>query len=430
MEPETGRPTDDWIRAVLAATELGEVRLVGPDEDPNGLVRGDRLVIAAGAGLHAGEPVVSSARGSSLYTWAKAPEVAATAIAALYQPVEDPEPDTGALVAPLPLSPSQQAAIRAARTAPLTVIGGPPGSGKTHTLAALALDAVAAGRSVLLASRTRSAADAIGTALRRAGGPTPILFGDSELRQEMARELGDGLPAVGQRGELATLDRARRAATAAVARVERAVGDALRDEELSASAVHRQAIMPAHRAVAPKAFAAGADLDRMRGLLVSVGPQGKGLLTAWRAWRLRRLAGAAPEVNLIDLEAALAAAEENAALVRVSAAGGTNLASLSGLLAEEDARGRAATAAWLAALAGHRPGSGPRRAVAALATALRSGRSARRTALTRIDSADLLAALPLWVQVTDVMSVTDDAGVADCCLSIVDSKGSNVTLRP
>ena len=44
-----------------------------------------------------------------------------------------------------------------------------------------------------------------------------------------------------------------------------------------------------------------------------------------------------------------------------------------------------------------RRGSGARRAVAALAKALRSGRAARRRGLAEIDSADLVAALPLWV---------------------------------
>lgn len=403
--------TNAWIRETLAASGFGKVPILGPERDPARLISGDELVVVVGAGLHAGEPVVTSERGSSLFDWATKRGVDQTAVAALYQPGEAPEA-AGELAGALPLSPSQRAAILAARTAPVTVIGGPPGSGKTHTLAALALDAVGAGRSVLLASRTRNAADVLGDALRKAGGPTPILFGDSELRQGMARELGDGLSAV-RRGGSGVLELGRDRAVAAVARVEQAVAAALREEDQADAARRNQALMATHRAIAPLAFSRDADLDRLRALLDrAVHP--RGLFAGWRSrWSgraVRRGAGAAPEVTLVDLEAALLAAAESAAQVRLAAAGGTNLASLRGLLAEEDVRGRAAVAEFLKVFAASRRGSGPRRAVAALAAALRSGRAQRRRALADIASDDLVAALPLWVgtlgDVEDILPAT------------------------
>ncbi len=387
----------EWIKATLAASGFGDVPVLGPGRDPRELIGGDRLVVVAGAGLHAGEPVVSTERGSALYTWARRAGVEGTALAGLYSSVEDAVVDDDAVHGALPLSPSQRAAVLAARTAPVTVIGGPPGSGKTHTVAAIALDAVAAGRSVLLASRTRNAADVLGEALRRAGGPVPVLFGDSELRQEMARELSTGLAATTARGELDELDRSRRGAIAAVARVERAVRDALLDEELAAAAVRFEALMPAHRSVAPRAFGEGAEFERLHGLLrPRRGPFG-GWRTRWARRSARRLAGAADDVDAADLEAAVRAAEQSAAQVRVAANGGTSLDALRGLLAEEDARGHTAIAAWLATLAVSRRGAGPRRAVAALATALRSGRAARRRALAEVSTEHLVQALPLWV---------------------------------
>ncbi|NUT94948.1 MAG: AAA family ATPase, partial [Saccharothrix sp.] len=219
-ELETGlAPTGEWIAAVLAASGFADVPVLDAAGDPRPHVGGEGLVVVAGAGLHAGEPVVSTERGAALYTWARAEGIEDTALARLYAPVEATATDD-AVTEVVPLTPSQRAAVRAARSAPITVVGGPPGSGKTHTLAAIALDAVARGESVLLASRTRNAADVLGDALRRAGGPVPVLFGDSELRQEMARELGDGL-APADKGGVNDLDRARRAADAAVARVER-----------------------------------------------------------------------------------------------------------------------------------------------------------------------------------------------------------------
>jgi hypothetical protein len=385
--------TKAWIRATLAASGFGDVPIVGPDRDPTRLIGGDELVVVMGAGLHAGEPVVSTERGTALYAWAQVKGVQDTALAALYEPVEVPSGNED-VVSALPLSPSQETALKAARTALVTVVGGPPGSGKTHTLAAIALDAVARGKSVLLASRTRNAADVLGDALRKAGGPTPILFGDSELRQGMARELGDGLTLTVERGQLEQDDRARRAAIAAVARISRAVESALRDEELAEAALRHQALAPAHREVAPRAFAARTDLERLRTLVDRAAKPG--LLAFWARWSARRMAGA-KDAGLVDLDAAVRAAEESAAQVRVATAGGTALESLRALLFEEDAHSRAAVASWLRTFAGSHRGSGPRRAVAALATALRSGRAARRRALAEISSQDLVAALPLWV---------------------------------
>ncbi|WP_237047838.1 AAA family ATPase [Lentzea guizhouensis] len=159
-------PTEQWITETLREAGFHDVPVVR--EDPAKLFSGDELVVAVGAGLHAGEPVVSTEQGAALYAWAAKKGVEETAFAALYG-ADGTAADRYEPISPaLPLSHSQAQAVEHARRARVTV-GGPPGSGKTHTLAALALDAVAAGKSVLLASRTRNAADVLG-ALCRAGG--------------------------------------------------------------------------------------------------------------------------------------------------------------------------------------------------------------------------------------------------------------------
>ncbi|GAA3673562.1 hypothetical protein GCM10022267_70490 [Lentzea roselyniae] len=387
-------PTSAWITETLRQAGFENVPIVR--DDPNRLISGSELVVAMGAGLHAGEPVVKTEQGAALYEWARKPRVAETAFAALYGAGEALDDHDEPISSALPLSHSQMRAVEHARRARITVVGGPPGAGKTHTLAALALDAVAAGRSVLLASRTRNAADVLGAALRRAGGPVPVLFGDSELRQEMARELSDGLSATSSPDQLQELDRARRAGAAAVARVERAVAAALTDEQLAAEARRHQALMPAHREVAPKAFGAGVDFAELHGLLRPRTGFLSGLRTGWALSKARKRTGAG-DVSAEDLGAAVQAAEQTAALVRLGAGGGTTFGELRPLLAEQDAVSRQATAAWLKEYAVSRRGSGARRAVAALAKALRSGRAARRRGLAEIDSADLVAALPLWV---------------------------------
>lgn len=394
----------EWIVDTLRVSGFAAARIVEPGHDPVQAMQGAELVLIPGAGLYAGqaEEKGCSQRGTSLHDWAVTPGIEQTAFAALYQPGADEAPaDTGPLFVPLPLSLDQEAAVRCARTAPLTLIGGPPGSGKTHTLAALALDAVAAGRSVLLASRTRNAAEVLGAALRRAGGPTPVLFGDSELRQEIARELGDGLEAAGNGGDLGTLRRARDDAVTSVERIEEAVGAALHNEELATLAHSREALMATHRAVAPNAFTGAADLNLLGAVLHRATHPRTGLFGRWRAGRAgriaRRMAGAADDADLGAIEAALQAAEQSAAQVELATAGGTALGSLRAQLAELDTQARTAVAAWLRALVTSQHTTSQRRAVAALATALRSGKAARRQAIAEIASRELVKALPLWV---------------------------------
>ncbi|WP_394620423.1 AAA domain-containing protein [Lentzea sp. JNUCC 0626] len=386
-------PTEEWITETLRLAGFGDVPIV--HDDPKSLISGSELKVAMGAGLHAGEPVVKTEHGTALFDWSGKKGLDGTAFAALYGAVSEPDEHDEPISSALPLSHSQMRAVEHARRARITVVGGPPGAGKTHTLAALALDAVAAGKSVLLASRTRNAADVLGAALRKAGGPVPVLFGDSELRQEMARELSDGLTATSDPGKLADLDRERAKAAAAVARIERAADASLTDERLAGEARKHQALMPGHRSVAPRAFEADVDFGQLQGLLKPRTGFLGGLRTHWAVGKARKLTGAG-DVTTVDLAAAVAAAEQSAAAVRVATTG-TTFGELRPLLAESDADSRAATALWLKEFSVSRRGAGARRAVAALAKALRSGRAARRRGLAEIDSADLVAALPLWV---------------------------------
>jgi len=92
---------------------------------------------------------------------------------------------------PASLSSAQQKAVRAAATQPLTLIIGPPGTGKSFTVATIALDHVMRGRSVLLAAKTSQALDVLGDKLE-------ALLGDDRLvlrggRAGYTRELKDSL---------------------------------------------------------------------------------------------------------------------------------------------------------------------------------------------------------------------------------------------
>lgn len=62
---------------------------------------------------------------------------------------------------PIVLSEAQQAILRSGSLNPITLIIGPPGTGKTYTIGALAIEHMARGESVLIASRTDEAVDVI-----------------------------------------------------------------------------------------------------------------------------------------------------------------------------------------------------------------------------------------------------------------------------
>ncbi len=82
-----------------------------------------------------------------------------------------------------------------ARHEPILAISGPPGSGKSHTVAAIASDAVTRGGSVLIATRSEHAATVVAGMLDRQAGPDPVLFAttnrDDLVRQVTQRGPGD-----------------------------------------------------------------------------------------------------------------------------------------------------------------------------------------------------------------------------------------------
>ncbi|HFA60016.1 MAG TPA: DUF559 domain-containing protein [Rhodospirillales bacterium] len=91
-----------------------------------------------------------------------------TALATLFADVAAAEGD-GWLFEPLELSGSQLDAARDASVQPLTVITGPPGTGKSQVVAAIAATAALSGRTVLISSRNHRAIDAVEERLRDLG---------------------------------------------------------------------------------------------------------------------------------------------------------------------------------------------------------------------------------------------------------------------
>ena len=97
------------------------------------------------------------------------------------------------MLSPLPLTAAQAEVVRRARSERVTVVSGPPGTGKSHTVIAAALEVVARGGSVLVATQSHHAAEVLGELLERYPGPTPVRFGDAESRGAIAAALTGGV---------------------------------------------------------------------------------------------------------------------------------------------------------------------------------------------------------------------------------------------
>lgn len=417
--PGLGRPgwltstgSAAWLRATAAAAglEVADVLATVPRPVPE-----DRLVAVAVAALFVAGDVSPAGLRDTLLSWAARPGLEATALAAVYgttaatavTPVDraDGEP----VLSPLPLTGAQRQVVRRARTEPVVVVSGPPGSGKSHAVVAAAMDVVDRGGSVLIATASPHAAEVLGEMLARFKGPVPVLFGDVERRAAIATELGGGTTAGAGEAQLHADEQAVRAARARVETIRAGIVSALDLERRAAELASWEPLIPALTAQAPAAFAAGTDLRRVQALLSAAAAPPPGWVSRWRQrWashRLYRTLNAAPSVPLDRIAAAVDAAAARQAAARLAAGTGTDLA------AAWDALWQAQTA--LAEALGtamrHRAASerrwrgGARRSASALAAALRAGRNRRREMLAALDGRALVRALPLWVgTVTDV----------------------------
>lgn len=335
---------------------------------------------------------------AGLRAWSERPGLGATALAAAYGESEDePRPaDRARPRCALPLSREQTEAVLQAREQAVTVIAGAPGCGKSHTLAAIALDAVASGRSVLLATQSVHAADVLAELLDRHPGPVPVNFGDTERRSTLLARLGGDAG----KGRDAREVRARRQtaddAAAFAARIETEITDWL---ELERKRLRAHEIPTFLLGDFPGL--AAADLDRAERLLAASQRDG-GWWTRFRARRsaerLHALAGA--EGTPGELRRAIAAARDQRGIARLAAGGGLRLAPLwDGLdRADADAAEALGTAVRYEVESAERRGAAARRAMGTMVSVLSSySRTVRRERIAETPTGPLLEAMPLWV---------------------------------
>ena len=397
-----------FARSAAAAAGLDATRVIPAVAAPDALMRDDGLVIVAGAAVYAIHETGDSSRAGSLRAWAaqRPDRGGPTAFGALYLP--PPLVDEGTLgggdagtgvESPYLLTPVQREAVRCSRRDPVTLIAGAPGTGKSHTIAAIACDALARDRTVLLAAKSDATVDALLDLLERAPGPVPVVFGSNERREALAARLSAGRVR-------ATADQLLESAAARMSRLIAArdtlrsdITDQLRAEVLATAPPGE---VEEARVVAPALFDPATDLG-VAGRLLDAASAGGGWWARRRARRARRaldrLSGTAPDLDTDRLRSTLELARAVRAGLDLAARGGLQVGGDLDRLRRDDDEVRDAVARWLAAdsQSARRLTWGGRAAVAALATALRSGRSARREQLKRLGHEDLTRALPLWV---------------------------------
>lgn len=369
----------------------------------------DTLVGVAAAALYPVRDVFGFGLRDTLVRWSRQPGLEHTALAAVYgfaprrPDIEAvPAPAADEVLSPLPLTPAQAEVVRRARHEPVTVVSGPPGNGKSHTVVAAALEVVDRGGSVLVATQSHHAAEVLGELLERYPGPTPVRFGDAESRDTVAATLiggaGRGLDPAIVRAAEAAVDAAR----ARVRQLTDAVAAALGLEARAAEAAMWGPLVPALAAEVPGAFAPTTDLDAVWASVLQAERPGEGWWARRRRHRAGRRArarlGASPTVAWERLRAALAAGQATRAWAQLTAAGGTDLGHTWTALAEAEAALAAAVgeAMRVRANSTERWSVAARLSAARLATALRAGRRRRRQMLAELDGA-AIRSFPLWI---------------------------------
>lgn len=95
-----------------------------------------------------------------------------------------------ALVEVMPLNSEQRQAVQQALTNPLTIITGPPGTGKSQVVADILINAAWQGKRILFASKNNKAVDVVETRINNLG-PRPILLrvGSNQYQTKLAEYL-------------------------------------------------------------------------------------------------------------------------------------------------------------------------------------------------------------------------------------------------
>ncbi len=388
--------------------------------------------VVGGLGIHAPATRPDFSPSGSLRLWHQRVGTTWTALHSLYlDRPPPPAPAAADVPSAFPLTTAQQAVVTRTRTDAVTVVAGAPGTGKTHTIAAIIGDVVARGGSVLVAARSEATVEAVVELVSSRPGPDPVVFGSSSRRSDLARRLAAGEPAAVAKDEVERRhDRVQQAVTRRNLLWRRTV-DVLTGLALTDSSGAR---LEAETRL-PGLFDPQVDLFTVEELADRLGDPDPRWYERSRRWHLRRLERMLrPEgpLTAADLQTARAMAT---AVRRLHADPDDPLDIEELVVAQQQVERTAGD--WMDALGRdeRRLTRSVRAARAALATALRAGRATRRSRLAEL-GADVTRALPVWVgtlgDVDDLLPMSPavfDLVVLDEASSIDQPRAATALLR-
>lgn len=391
-----------WVRTALDRAGLPPAALRGGDINPLDLREQPGLNVVAGAAIYTNRDVFTPDAAGVLRTWSHQ-SVEQSALAALYSN-PDGAIETGGrgVLSPLPLNRSQREALERMGRESITVVSGPPGTGKSHLVAAAAIDQVARGRSVLIATQSGHATSVIADLLERYPGPRFVRFGDRDDRETVAAELADGLALPLSPDEHRRIEVTAETAADKVHRLRKTITVLLEREASFADGLRSREMNLLAAAQTPGVLDESFELDRAERLRRRA-REGAPILKAWFKARalqkLRSLVGSDSTATLEDIDAGLEAARAERAVQRGLASGGLSLVEAWKELESAEKAHREALGEVVEAERRSRENSRRKstRAVATLASALRAGRARRRQLLRDLDTGDFLDVLPLWI---------------------------------
>jgi hypothetical protein len=407
-----------WIRSAAIAAGWPVHKIVAPDESPSQWLQRRGLVAIPVHCLHTTRRISPTSLRTTLLGWTTRRDIDRTALGHVLgvggapERVEQPRADV-AVESPMLLSRSQRDVVLRARTQPVTVVSGAPGSGKTHALCAVALDTVAAGGSVLVATQSRYAADVVAELLDRTPGPSPVRFGDGAGMAALIDELADRMTHPPEPAQVRQLDRALDRARAEAESLRAEIAAQLQLEADAQLAHLWRRTLPALVADAPAVFEPTSDLSELGRLLAAAeAPSGTGWFARRRhrraARRLLVAAGAQPGTSVARLANAIEAARAGRAAATLDAGGGIEVGDRFSALADATSRLREALGQRLRVgpITSSGPDDSARSSLVELSTALRAGRGRRRELLAEMRPRHMTTAAPLWVgTLTDIEDV-------------------------
>ena len=429
-----------WIRLLAAAIgwELDQITEAHPASiEPVE----DRVTVCIGLGLIAPSPTSSFTQRAAVGRWASVEGIDETAFNSIAfphvrehstglaagqaaEPLEGPAGHS-ALIAThdsdvhsiatfeglLPLSAAQRMIALSAATEPVTAVSGAPGTGKTHTLCAAICNAIAAGQSVLVATRSTEAAEVIAAQLGKQPGPPALRFGSPDALKSAISELDRRLTAPTQdlhAGD-SKLEVQLEARTLEVQTLHARALELLAVVEAVETYLTDPEIIGAFREEFPPLFAPNADLERFtKTLNTARSVEGNWWVRQRRRVAIRRLnkrlstplkTDNEPHLarRLRHIGEAIAAAEASRSKPQLTEIGEelrrtlprwfeatASLRLLRGQLLDQELLEQA------------RSSSG-RQVVSALSTALRSGAASRGKLIDTLNPQELLQAAPLWL---------------------------------